>query len=179
MIAMHSSLRIAALGLAASLLAACAPDESSATGDSAPASGAAASQAPPASGATSVPATWNADTAEIRSLTKASSDAWNRGDLKEHLAFYVDTVTFMTANGPRPGVAAVEKAFSEKYFRNGAPKQTLSFSQVTIRPLGRDAALETGRFLLSGGGEPDQSGWFTLVWMRTADGWRAVHDHSS
>ena len=126
-----------------------------------------------------IPATWDADTAEIRSLTKASSDAWNRGDLKEHLAFYVDTVTFMTANGPRPGVAAVEKAFSEKYFRNGAPKQTLSFSQVTIRPLGRDAALETGRFLLSGGGEPDQSGWFTLVWMRTADGWRAVHDHSS
>lgn len=179
MIAMHSSLRIAALGLAAALLAACAPDESSATGDTAPASGAAASRATSVPGATSVPATWNADTAEIRSLTKASSDAWNRGDLKEHLAFYVDTVTFMTANGPRPGVAAVEKAFSEKYFRNGAPKQTLSFSQVTIRPLGRDAALETGRFLLSGGGEPDQSGWFTLVWMRTADGWRAVHDHSS
>ena len=176
---MHSSFRIAGLGLAAALLAGCAPDESPATGDTVPASSDAASDASSTPGATSVPATWNADTAEIRSLTKASSDAWNRGNLKEHLAFYVDTVTFMTANGPRPGVAAVEKAFSEKYFRDGAPKQTLSFSQVTIRPLGRDAALETGRFLLSGGGEPDQSGWFTLVWMRTADGWRAVHDHSS
>ena len=179
---MHPSLRNAGLVLAAAaLLAGCAPDDTSSAGDTAPASSAAAEPgaAAPGAAAASVPATWDADTAEIRSLTKASSDAWNRGNLKEHLAFYVDTVTFMTANGPRPGVAAVEKAFSEKYFRDGAPKQTLSFSQVVIRPLGRDAALETGRFLLSGGGEPDQSGWFTLVWMRTVDGWRAVHDHSS
>lgn len=178
---MHPSLRRAGLVLAAALLPGCAPDDTSSAGDTAPASSAAAEPgaAAPRAGAASVPATWDADTAEIRSRTKASSDAWNRGNLKEHLAFYVDTVTFMTANGPRPGVAAVEKAFSEKYFRDGAPKQTLSFSQVVIRPLGRDAALETGRFLLSGGGEPDQSGWFTLVWMRTADGWRAVHDHSS
>ena len=173
-------LRLAAPVLVLMLVSACAPDEAPASGDTAaataPAQDGAARQERPFAG---VPPTWDADTAEIHSLTRASTDGWNRGNLKEHLAFYVDTVTFMTANGPRPGVAAVEKAFSEKYFRNGAPRQTLSFSQVTIRPLGRDAALETGRFLLSGGGEPDQSGWFTLVWMRTADGWRAVHDHSS
>ena len=42
-----------------------------------------------------------------------------------------------------------------------------------------DAALATARFVLSGGGKPDQSGWFTLVWLRTPAGWRAVHDHSS
>lgn len=176
---MHLRSQWTALACAALLLTACAPDESPEPAAAAPPAGAAAGAAGQTAATASVPATWDADTAEIRSLTKASSDAWNRGDLKAHLAFYVDTVTFMTANGPRPGVAAVEKAFTEKYFRNGAPKQTLSFSQVVIRPLGRDAALETGRFLLSGGGEPDQSGWFTLVWMRTADGWRAVHDHSS
>ena len=179
---MHTQLRRAGVVLAALALIGCAPDESeeSARSAAAPAGETPAQENPAqAAGPAAVPATWDADTAEIRSLTKASSDAWNRGSLKEHLAFYVDTVTFMTANGPRPGVAAVEKAFSEKYFKDGAPKQTLSFSQVTIRPLGRDAALETGRFQLSGGGEPEQSGWFTLVWMRTADGWRAVHDHSS
>ena len=37
----------------------------------------------------------------------------------------------------------------------------------------------TGRFVLSGGGAAEQSGWFTIVWMRTTEGWRAVHDHSS
>jgi uncharacterized protein (TIGR02246 family) len=138
--------------------------------------GACAAAAP---GPAPVPTTWSADEAQIRALTRASAEAWNRGDLKGHLSFYVDTVTFMTRTGPRPGVAAVEEAFTKAYFRDGRPKQTLSFDQVTVRPLGRDAALETGRFLLSGGGEPEQSGWFTLVWVRTAQGWRAVHDHSS
>ncbi len=73
--------------------------------------------------------TWAADEAAIRAATTASADAWNRGDLKAHLAIYVDSVTFM--------------------------------------------------FILSGGSEPEQSGWFTLVWVRTPAGWKAVHDHSS
>lgn len=134
---------------------------------------------PAAPGAALVPASWAADEAEIRALTTASTEAWNRGDLKGHLAIYVDSVTFMTRQGPRPGVAAIEESFTRTYFRDGKPKQQLRFEQVALRPLGRDAALETARFVLSGGGEQEQSGWFTLVWLRTADGWRAVHDHSA
>ena len=125
------------------------------------------------------PVSWAADEAAIRTAMRASAEAWNRGDLRGHLAIYVDSVTFMTRNGPRPGVAAVEESFTRSYFRNGQPKQQLRFEQMTVRPLGRDAALETGRFILSGGGEAEQSGWFTLVWVRTAAGWRAVHDHTS
>lgn len=122
---------------------------------------------------------WPADAAAIRAATSASADAWNRGDLKGHLAIYVDSVTFMTRTGPRPGVAAIEQSFTTTYFRDGSPKQQLRFEQTTIRRLDTNSALETGRFVLSGGGEPDQSGWFTLIWVRTAQGWKAVHDHSS
>lgn len=122
---------------------------------------------------------WAADEAAISAATSASADAWNRGDLKGHLAIYVDSVTFMTKSGPRPGVAAIEQSFATSYFRDGQPKQQLRFEQVTIRRLDANSALETGRFVLSGGGEPEQSGWFTLVWVRTAAGWMAVHDHSS
>lgn len=125
------------------------------------------------------PATWEADRAEIMARLQASSDAWNAADLRGHLALYVDTVTFMTANGPRPGVGPVEEAFSRTYWRDGRPIQRLGFEQVAVRPLGAAAALQTGRFVLSGGGQPERSGWFTLVWVRTPDGWRAVHDHSS
>lgn len=125
------------------------------------------------------PAAWTADEAQIRAATRASAEAWNRGDLRGHLAIYVDSVTFMTKTGPRPGVAAIEESFTRTYFRDGRPKQQLRFEQVVVRSLGRDAALETGRFVLSGGGEPEQSGWFSLVWVRTPQGWRVVHDHSS
>lgn len=122
---------------------------------------------------------WGADQAAIHAAITESAEAWNRGDLKGHLAIYVDSVTFMTRNGPRPGVAAIEQQFSTVYFRDGRPKQTLRFEQVAIRRLDANAALATGMFILSGGGEADQSGWWTLVWTRTLNGWKAVHDHSS
>lgn len=140
---------------------------------------ASACAAPALAPATVDPSRWDSDRAEILALTQGSADAWNRADLKGHLSFYVDTVTFMTRTGPRPGVAPVEDAFSRTYWRDGRPIQQLGFDQVTIRPLSPDAALSTGRFRLTGGGQEEQSGWFTLVWIRTADGWRAVHDHSS
>lgn len=124
-------------------------------------------------------ADWSADEAQIRALSQASADAWNQGDLKGHLAVYTDDMTFMTGKGPRPGVAPLEKSFAEKYFKNGRPKQTLGFTDRVLRRLGPDAVLETGRYVLSGGGEPEQSGWFTLVWVRTPQGWRILHDHSS
>lgn len=140
---------------------------------------AACAPAAPPPGAAPVPATWPADRAAIEAALRESADAWNRGDLKGHLAVYVDSVTFMTSTGPRPGVAPVEEAFTRRYWRDGRPLQTLGFEQVTTRPLAPGAALQTGRFVLSGGGLAEQSGWFTLVWVRTPEGWRAVHDHTS
>lgn len=126
-----------------------------------------------------VDATWSADESAIRAALQSSADAWNRGDLKGHLAYYEPDVTFMTGNGPRPGVDAIERAFSEKYFANGAPKQQLRFEQVAVRALGADFALATGRYILEGGGETEQSGWYTTIWQRTPEGWRTIHDHSS
>lgn len=119
------------------------------------------------------------DRAQLLAALQASEDAWNRGDLKGHLAIYDASVTAMTKTGPRPGIAPIEAAFTQAYFRDGKPKQQLRTEQIGIRTLSADAALMTGRFILSGGGEPEQSGWFTLVWQRTPSGWKVVHDHTS
>ena len=122
---------------------------------------------------------WAADEAAIRRQINESVLAFNRGDLPGHLAIYDENVTFMTKDGPRPGVAPIEKAFRENYFREGRPVQQLRFEQLAVRPLGPDAALATARWVLSGGEKPEKSGWFTLAWQRMPSGWRAVHDHSS
>lgn len=124
-------------------------------------------------------ADWPADQAEIRQALADSAEAFNRGDLKGHLAIYDESVQFMTKDGPRPGIAPTEKAFSEHYFRNGKAIQQLRLEQLAVRRITNDTAIATARWALSGGGQPDQSGWFTLVFLRTAAGWRAVHDHSS
>ena len=128
--------------------------------------------------ASNSPAKWQSDEAEIRQMLDASVQAFNRGDLPGHLAIYDEDVNFMTKEGPRPGIAPIEKAFREAYFRDGKPKQQLSFEQLAVRPLTPDVALATARFVLSGGAEKDQTGWFTLVWVRRPSGWKAVHDHS-
>lgn len=122
---------------------------------------------------------WESDEAEIRQSLDASVQAFNRGDLPGHLAIYVEDVTFMTKDGPRLGVAPIEKAFRDSYFHEGKPKQQLRFEQLAVRPLSPDVALATARFVLSGGEATDQTGWFTLVLVRTPAGWRAMHDHSS
>jgi uncharacterized protein (TIGR02246 family) len=126
-----------------------------------------------------VAASGNTDEAALRRLLQESADAFNAGDLPGHLASYDKDVTFMTRNGPRRGVAPIEKAFRERYFKDGKPKQQLRFEQEAVRFLASDVALVTGRYVLVGGGEPDQSGWFTTIWKRTLRGWKVVHDHSS
>jgi len=123
-------------------------------------------------------ANWKTDETALRRLLQESADAFNKGDLPGHLASYDDSVTFMTKNGPRPGVAPIEKAFSEKYFKDGKPKQQLRFEQLAARRLSANVALVTGQFILSGGTVPDQTGWFTTIWTRTPRGWKVVHDHS-
>ena len=122
---------------------------------------------------------WTEDHAQIRAMTQEAMDAWNRADLPGHLAMYADTTTFITPAGPQRGVAFIEAAFNQAFWVDGRPRQQLRFEEVVVRRLGRDAVLETDRFVLHGGGLPEQSGRFTLVWVRTPDGWRAVHDHSS
>jgi uncharacterized protein (TIGR02246 family) len=115
----------------------------------------------------------------IPAALKASSDAWNNADLAAHIRDYADTATFMGGNGPIQGRDRVGEALSRSFWRDGKPKQQLSFDRVEVRPLGDRHALSTGHFLLTGGGEADRSGWFSLTWEKTDSGWRILHDHSS
>ena len=108
----------------------------------------------------------------------AMADAWNNNDLAAHIRPYADSATFMGANGPIRGRERVGESLARSFWRDGKALQRLSFDRMTIRPLGDYHALQTGHFLLSGGGESDKQGWFSLTWEKTADGWRIIHDHS-
>lgn len=116
---------------------------------------------------------------EITALLDQSVAAWNRGDLDGHLADNADSITFMTGRGPITGKDKTAEALRRSFFRDGQPIQSLRFEQVTVRPLGSGYALVVGRFILSGGGEAEKSGWFSTVWERRPEGWRVIHDHSS
>ena len=59
------------------------------------------------------------------------------------------------------------ESLAKSFWRDGKPKQTLSFDRIEVRPLGDRHALSTGHFVLTGGGEADRSGWFSLTWEKT------------
>jgi uncharacterized protein (TIGR02246 family) len=108
-----------------------------------------------------------------------SAEAWNNGDLAGHIRPYADAATFMGGDGPIQGRERVGDSLARSFWRDGKPKQKLSFDRVEVRPLGDRHALSTGHFLLTGGGEADRSGWFSLTWEKGESGWQILHDHSS
>jgi uncharacterized protein (TIGR02246 family) len=109
----------------------------------------------------------------------ASAAAWNKADLPGHIGLYTANATFMGGNGPIQGREVVGQSLAKSFWRDGKPKQQLSFDRIEVRPLGDRHALSTGHFVLTGGGEMDRSGWFSLTWEKTNAGWRIIHDHSS
>lgn len=126
------------------------------------------------------PPSTEATTTEARliEILRRSADDWNAGDLDGFIAPYDASATFMTPAGPIDR-AAMRERYTRNYFAAGRPAERLTFDQVHVRMLGAGHALMTGRYLLSGGGKPDATGRFTLVWRRGSEGWKIVHDHTS
>lgn len=115
---------------------------------------------------------------EIEYRIQESAGAWNRGDLAAFVADYDEAATFVTGKG-LIGKEEMTRHYAEKYFHAGRPDQILRLEEIRVRLLGEGVALSTGRWAVSGGGKPEQSGWFSLVWKKTPGGWKIVHDHSS
>ena len=122
------------------------------------------------------PAAFDGDT--LVRLLQATTADWNRGDLEGFIAPYDSASTFMSAGGP-VGRDRMYERYRQRYFTGSEPDQQLRFEDVHTRPLGQAHALMTGRYVLTGGDQPDRSGWFSLVWVHRPDGWKILHDHSS
>ncbi|MFL5593487.1 MAG: YybH family protein [Gemmatimonadaceae bacterium] len=118
------------------------------------------------------------DAAAIRAIFDTTAAGWNRGELSVYLSAYVDTATTMGSTGLVRGVSGIEGQMRAGFWRTGRPRQILSYDHLEIRPIGPDQAIATGQYILTGGGLPNRTGWFTTIWVRTPAGWRMVHDHS-
>jgi uncharacterized protein (TIGR02246 family) len=118
------------------------------------------------------------DEAQIRAVLESTAAGWNEGNLEKYLAAYTETATEMLSDGPKGGRSVIEQTMRNGFWKTGRPLQNLRYEHIEVRMLGKNNALVTGQFILSGGGRPDRSGWFTTVWERTKEGWRMIHDHS-
>ena len=123
--------------------------------------------------------TWaeNSDFVERQILaeTEHYAAAWNRGDMSVIDATHHPSYVHVTPDGPvtlqqrRSGV--------EERLDASQDHGILRFHQMTVRPLGDDYALAYGQATLRFKNGTETSVWFTSVYLRTPDGWKAVHDH--
>jgi ketosteroid isomerase-like protein len=119
------------------------------------------------------------DNAEIRAVMSAQAAAWNRGDIDGFMNGYArsDATEFISGDKLTRGWQTVRDRYKKKY--DSARKMgKLIFSELKITQLSSEAALVIGRWKLVRKSDKPH-GCFTLLFRRTPDGWRIVHDHTS
>jgi len=117
--------------------------------------------------------------AAIRAVMSAQVAAWNRGDIDGFMSGYArsGTTEFVAGDKLTRGWQTVRDRYKKKY-DSREKMGTLHFSELKITRLSGDAALVIGRWSLIRKDDKPH-GRFTLLFRRTPQGWRIVHDHSS
>ena len=119
------------------------------------------------------------DDREIRAVMSAQAAAWNRGDIDGFMNGYArsDATEFIAGDKLTLGWQTVRDRYKKKY-DSREKMGTLTFSELKIMLLSRDAALVIGRWRLVRKKDKPH-GRFTLLFLRLPDGWRIAHDHTS
>lgn len=120
--------------------------------------------------------------AGVRAVLEAQVQAWNEGSVRGFMNGYaeVDSLVFLSGTNVRRGWEEALYAYLRTY-PDAASMGLLSFDEVTVEPLSGVHALVWGRWRLRVDGplEAQPGGLFTLLFVRTDQGWRIVHDHTS
>src|SRR5215510_12896763 len=117
--------------------------------------------------------------AAIRAVLDAQVAAWNRGDVEAYMNGYdrSPNTEFVGGDSITRGWQQVLDRYKKKYDTR-KKMGTLTFSDLKISVLSKDAALVLGRWHLKRATD-EPHGTFTLLFRKTKVGWRIVHDHSS
>jgi ketosteroid isomerase-like protein len=116
----------------------------------------------------------------IHGVLMAQVDCWNKGDLKGFMAGYLPSkeITFYSGGTVLKGWDAMLERYQKAYQGEGKEMGTLAFRDLDIELLGPDSAVVRGRFELQMK-KSTPTGLFTLIFRKTKEGWRIVHDHTS
>lgn len=135
--------------------------------------------APVPHGSGPAPALTEGDRAAIVQVLREQQDAWNRGDIEAFLRGYEPSpdLVFTSGGAVRRGFAETAERYRQRYVTRGRMGR-LEFEVLDVRGLGDGGAIVLGRWSLTETPEAGR-GVFSLAFLRTPDGWRIVHDHTS
>lgn len=117
----------------------------------------------------------------IRKVLDDQVLAWNKGDLEGFMAGYWNSndLTFFSGSNPTHGWQTTLDRYRSRYQSEGKEMGKLSFTELQVEMLGPEGAFVRGRWKLEMSKGENPGGLFTLVFKKTDQGWRIIHDHTS
>ena len=114
----------------------------------------------------------------IAHLLETSATYWNQGQLDRFMTSYENSpsTTYVSSKSIIHGYDAIREHYASTY--RGGHTGTLSFSDLSTRPLGQDFAVVVARWHLAMHDKSHPSGIFSLVLHRSGSGWHIITDHS-
>jgi uncharacterized protein (TIGR02246 family) len=117
----------------------------------------------------------------IRRVLEEQQAAWNRGDVEAFMSGYQasDATTFVGSTITR-GYRQVLESYHRRY-PTKEKMGRLAFSETEVTPLGAEYASVIGKWHLDRTPEAggNVGGIFTLLFRKTAAGWKIILDHTS
>lgn len=115
---------------------------------------------------------------EIRKVMDDQAAAWNRGDIDEFMKGYwnSDKLVFVSSEVTRGWQPTLDRY--KKSYNSREKMGTLTFSDLEITVLAKDAAVVLGSWSLARATD-NPHGKFTLTFRKFKEGWRIIMDHTS
>jgi uncharacterized protein (TIGR02246 family) len=116
---------------------------------------------------------------EIRAVMERQAADWNRGDTDAFLEGYAPDAIFV-GDAVSRGLEDLRARYKKRYPTPDAMGH-LTFSEVEVHPLDKDHAFVIGKWKLERKKEAggDVGGVYTLVFKKTAKGWKVILDHTT
>ena len=116
---------------------------------------------------------------EILKVLHTQQEAWNKGNLETFMSGYWknDALLFVGSSGPTYGWQKTLDNYKKTY-PNKEKMGFLEFSDISVKPLGKDYAFVFGKWKLIREND-SPNGVYTLIFQKFKDGWKIISDHSS
>ena len=115
----------------------------------------------------------------VRGVMNDQVKAWNEGNVEAYMNGYYksDSLRFASGGTITLGWQFVLDRYKKRYSSRALMGQ-LTFSDLDVTIVSPDAAIAFGKWQLQREND-SPGGLFTLLFRKTDQGWRIVHDHTS